>query len=163
MSSESGRNLSQEELKQLNIPQNFQRERHTQEAVSTAPQMAEPPESMPEVHPTEAEWLELRNMLDELIWCEEQQIKLLERLLSRPINYATKNQADLMTKELTAIRTQLEQAGRPKERRFSLRLPKLHLPRLSPALLLIPVIALVLWAVWSSWGTLWSAIGSLLP
>ena len=172
MSSESGRDLSMEALKILNMPQPLQREQNMQEtalastmkeASETASQQTEQSMPLPEVHPTGQEWQDLTNMLDELIWCGEQQIKLLERLPSRPINCATKEQADMMTKELTAIRTQLEQAGWPKERRFSLRLTKLHLPCLSPALLLIPVIAMVLWAVWSSWGTLWSAISSLLP
>ena len=70
--------------------------------------------------------------------------------------------ADLVTGEgCGAIRTILEQAGEKNVRRISL--PRLHLPRLSPALLLIPVILIVCWAVWHSWGTLWSEIKMLLP
>lgn len=57
-----------------------------------------------------------------------------------------------------------EQAGKPKEKRFSLpsiSLPSLYLPRLSPALLLIPVVLLVLWAMWYSLDALWSVISML--
>jgi hypothetical protein len=57
---------------------------------------------------------------------------------------------------------QIEQAGRKSEKRFSLHLPKIHLPHLSPALLLIPVILLVCWAMWHSWDTLWSALNMML-
>ena len=57
-----------------------------------------------------------------------------------------------------------EQAGNPKEKRFSLpriSLPSLYLPRLSPALLLIPVVLFVLWTMWYSWDALWSVISML--
>ena len=57
-----------------------------------------------------------------------------------------------------------EQAGKPKEKRFSLpriSLPSLYLPRLSPALLLIPVVMFVLWTMWYSLDTLWNVIRML--
>jgi len=46
-------------------------------------------------------------------------------------------------------------------RRISL--PHLHLPCLSPAWLLIPVILLVLWAMWHSWDTLWNGLRTMFP
>lgn len=168
MSLESGRDLSMEDLKNRNMPQNFQREQHTQEPVptstvqeATAPPSTEPP--VPEVHPTEAEWSELLTMLRALYRTTAAQNRNVERLISKPILYTTKAQVDTLTTELMAIRTHLEQAGRPKERRFSLHLPRLHLPHLSPALLLVPPILLALWVAWSSLDTLWNAISSILP
>lgn len=80
--------------------------------------------------------------------------------------HPTREQIAALARDAAAIRSLLEQAGKKNEQRFSLRLPRLphpHLPRPSSALLLIPVIALVFWAAWSSWGTLWSAIRMLLP
>ena len=57
-----------------------------------------------------------------------------------------------------------EQAGEPKEKRFSppkICLPSLYLPRLSPALLWIPVVLVALWAMWYSLDTAWNAIRPL--
>ena len=162
MSLESGRAYSQEELKQLNMPQSLRREQTAQEPEPTQ-QATEPTTPTPEVHPTQPEWSELLTMFSALYRTTAAQNRLLERLISKPSIYATKEQADTLTRELTAIRTQLEQAGKKKERRCSLRLPRLRLPRLSPALLLIPPILLALWVVWSSLGTLWNAISSILP
>ena len=169
MSLESGKDLSMEDLKNRNMPQSLRREQTAQEPAPTSTvreptqQATEPPAPMPEVHPTQPEWSELLTMLSALYRSTAAQNRLLERLISKPIIYATREQADTLTRELTAIRTQLEQAGKKKERRCSLRLPRLRLPRLSPALLLIPPILLALWVVWSSLGTLWSAISPLLP
>ena len=165
MSLESGRAYSQEELKQLNMPQSLRREQTAQEPAPTSTvqeltqQATEPPAPMPEVHPTQPEWSELLTMLSALYRTTAAQ----NRLISKPSIYATREQADTLTRELAAIRTLLEQAGKKKERRCSLRLPRLRLPRLSPALLLIPPILLALWVAWSSLDTLWNAISSILP
>lgn len=147
MSLESGREYSLEELKRLNA------------SPSTEPLSPTPPI---EVHPTQEEWHDLLTKLSALYRVTTAQNELLTRLVKKPIIYATPEQAEEITRQLSLIRTILEQAGKLKERRFSLRLPKPHLPRLSPALLLIPAILLVLWAAWSSWGTLWNAIRTLL-
>ena len=117
----------------------------------------------PATHPTEQEWVAMLSALDALNRRTAALADLVRELYRQAGTHPTRDQVTALTRDVAAIRTQLEQAGRPKERRFSLGLPKLDLPRLSPALLLIPVIALVLWAAWSSWGTLWSAISSLLP
>ena len=69
------------------------------------------------------------------------------------------------------MRAELKQAGKKRERRFSLpriRLPKLHLPYISWSRLLLGLTALaltggVLWAVWSSLEKLWNMMHTLIP
>ena len=73
-------------------------------------------------------------------------------------------QMDELLKAVKHLERMAEQAGKQKEKRFSLpriRLPSLYLPRLSPALLLIPVVLFVLWTMWCSWDALWSVISTL--
>ena len=152
MNLESEKKLSMEELKQRNLPQN----------------PASPPEQPPmpvpvELHPTQEDWAELLTMLSALYRMTAAQYDLEERRISQSTLSPTREQIAALAQDVTAKRNLLEQAGKKKEQRFSLRLPKPHLPHLSPVLLLIPVIALVLWEAWSSWGTLWSAIRMLLP
>lgn len=152
MSLESDSRLSMEELKQRNLPQ------------QSLPPAPEPPQmQMPsEQHPTQEEWNDLLNTLEYLSCQMAAQNNLLERIACRPIIYATKEQAATISEQLSRIQTQLEQAGKKKERRYLLHLPRIKLPHLSPALLLIPVILLVLWAAWWSWDTLWSALKMML-
>ena len=125
MNLESGKELSLEELKRLNQP----------EQVTSA---------------------QLLKRLDDAVYNQgviHGSILDLEEQVS-----SLKTQLDTLTKL-----TIQQQAGKPKERRFSpprIRLPRL---RLSPALLLIPVILLVCWAMWYSWDTLWSMLRMMLP
>lgn len=152
MNLESEKKLSMEELKQRNLPQ----------------KPASPPEQPPvsisvEQHPTQEEWAELLMALASLNRRTATQAALVRELSQQAGTQPTREQVAALARDVAAIRSLIEQAGKKKEQRFSLRLPKPHLTRLSPALLLIPVIALVLWAAWSSWGTLWSAIRMLLP
>ena len=73
-------------------------------------------------------------------------------------------QMDELLKEVKYLEQMAEQAGKQKEKRFSLpriSLPSLEFPHLSPALLLIPVVLFVLWTMWYSWDALWSVISTL--
>ena len=84
---------------------------------------------------------------------------------------STQAQLEALARDVAQIRAELKQAGKKRERRFSLpriRLPKLHLPYISWSSLLLglmslPLIGGVLWAVWSSWEKLWSAAQTMLP
>ena len=59
------------------------------------------------------------------------------------------------------IRRLLEQAGKKRERRFSL--PKIRLPRPSLEWLLVPAVLLGLLALWYGWATLWNGLTALFP
>ena len=89
------------------------------------------------------------------------QLKKVSELLAQS---PTRTQMDELLKAVKHLEQMAEQAGKPKEKRFSLpsiSLPSLYLPRLSPALLLIPVVLVALWAMWYSLDALWDVISTL--
>lgn len=167
MNSESGQRLSVEELKRLNQP--------------PAPSVpATPPDA-----PTRQDWDDLLAALTALYRLESTNSGRLERLeasigpqeallraLGRQVGQLpTQAQLEALAGDAAQMRAELKQAGKKRERRFSLpriRLPKLHLPYISWSRLLLGLTALsltggVLWVVWFSWEKLWSATQTLLP
>ena len=167
MNSESGQRLSVEELKRLNQP--------------PAPSVpATPPDA-----PTRQDWDDLLAALTALYRLESTNSGRLERLeasvgpqeallraLGRQVGQLpTQAQLEALAGDVAQMRAELKQAGKKRERRFSLprlRLPKLHLPYISWSRLLLGLTALsltggVLWVVWFSWEKLWSATQTLLP
>ena len=167
MNSESGQRLSVEELKRLNQP--------------PAPSVpATPPDA-----PTRQDWDDLLAALTALYRLESTNSGRLERLeasvgpqeallraLGRQVGQLpTQAQLEALARDVAQMRAELKQAGKKRERRFSLpriRLPKLHLPYISWSRLLLGLTALsltggVLWVVWFSWEKLWSAAQTLLP
>ena len=149
MSSESERELSMEELKRLNHPQGSLTR---QEPTTTA---------QPEPHPTQAEWTELMSTLASMERRVSAQEALVWEISKRPRTYPTQEQITALARDVAAVREMMQQAGKRRERRISLPRLHLHIPHLSPAWLLIPVILLVLWAMWHSWDTLWNALRTL--
>ena len=167
MNSESGQRLSVEELKRLNQP-------------PTTPVPTTPPSS-----PMRQDWNDLLAALGALYQLESTNSDRLERLeasvgpqeallraLGRQVGQLpTQAQLEALAGDVAQMRAELKQAGKKRERRFSLpriRLPKLHLPYISWSSLLLglmslPLIGGVLWAVWSSWEKLWSAAQTMLP
>ena len=91
----------------------------------------------------------------------------LLRALSRQMGQLpTQAQLEALAREVAQMRAELQQAGKKRERHFSL--PKPHLPYIPWSSLLLRLTALVLtggvlWAVWFSWEKLWSAAQTLLP
>ena len=167
MNSGSGQRLSTEELKRLNQP--------------PAPSVpAAPPDA-----PTGQNWDDLPAALTALYRLEKTNSDRLERLeasvgpqeallraLGRQVGQLpTQAQLEALAGDVAQMRAELKQAGKKRERRFSLprlRLPKLHLPYISWSRLLLGLTALsltggVLWVVWFSWEKLWSATQTLLP
>lgn len=167
MNLESGQRLSVEELKRLNQP--------------PAPSVpATPPDA-----PTRQDWDDLLAALTALYRLESTNSGRLERLeasvgpqeallraLGRQVGQLpTQAQLEALAGDVAQMRAELKQAGKKRERRFSLpriRLPKLHLPYISWSRLLLGLTALsltggVLWAVWFSWEKLWSVAQTLLP
>ena len=166
MNSESGQRLSVEELKRLN-----------QAPGPSIP--ATPPDA-----PARQDWDDLLAALTALYRLESTNSGRLERLeasvgpqeallraLGRQVGQLpTQAQLEALAGDVAQMRAELKQAGKKRERRFSLpriRLPKLHLPYISWSRLLLGLTALsltggVLWAVWFSWEKLWSAAQTLI-
>ena len=144
MSSESERKLSMEELKQLNRPQALES--------STTP----PP---PMVLLPAADWNMLLNQLERLEASVGAQEALL-RALSRQVGQCpTREQTEALARDVAQIREALQQAGKKKERRFSL--PKLRLPYIPWSRLFLGLVTLLLtgaalWVLWSSWEKIWN-------
>ena len=167
MNSESGQRLSVEELKRLNQP-----------AAPSVP--ATPPDD-----PTRQDWENLLAAVSALCRLESTNSGRLERLeasaaaqeallraLSRQMGQLpTQAQLEALARDVAQMRAELQQAGKKRERHFSLprlRLPKLRLPDISWSSLLLGLTALaltggVLWAVWFSWEKLWNMMHTLLP
>ena len=158
MNSGSEKKLSMDELLEKNRPA----------------QMAQPPAQEltppPEVHPTKKEWEDLQNHLCTLRHHTERQIGYLKKINELLVQLPTRTQMDELLKAVKHLEQMSEQAGKQKERHFSLssiRLPRLSLPDIPWTSLLLGLAALaltglVLWVVWSSLDTLWSAARGLL-
>ena len=142
MSSESERRLSTEELKRL--------KRLNQPSKAAPPPMALLPA---------ADWNLLLNQLERLEASVGAQEALL-RALSRQVGQCTtREQTEALARDVAQIREALQQAGKKKERRFSL--PKLCLPYIPWSRLFLGLAALLLtgaalWVLWSSWEKIWN-------
>ena len=152
MNSTSEKKLSMDELMERNRP--------APTAKPTVQGQAPPPE----VHPMKEEWAEMMECICTLTRHAERQTVYLMKVSELLAQFPTRTQVDELLKMVQHLEQMAEQAGKPKEKRFSLpsiSLPSLYLPRLSPALLLIPVVLVVLWAMWYSLDALWSVISML--
>ena len=162
MSSESEQRLSLEELKQRNRSQCVQ--------MMTTPSAA----------PTKQDWEDLLTAVSALYRLERINSDRLERLeasvaaqealfraLSRQVGQLpTQSQLEALAGDVAQMRAELKQAGKKRERHFSM--PKPHLPYIPWSSLLLGLTALVLtggvlWAVWFSWEKLWNMMHTLLP
>ena len=152
MNSGSEKKLSMDELMARNRP-----------APTPQPTVQEqiPP---PKVHPTKEEWEEMMECICTLTRHTERQSVYLKKVSELLAQLPAQAQMDELLKVVKHLEQMAEQAGKQKEKRFSLpriSLPSLEFPRLSPALLLIPVVLFVLWTMWYSWDALWSVISTL--
>ena len=162
MNSESGWRLSVEELKRLNQP--------------LAPSIPDtPPDS-----PTRQDWDELLAAVSALYRLESTNGDRLERLeasvgaqetrtwaLSRQVGQlSTREQMEVLAREVAQVRAELKQAGKKKE--ISISPPSLEsalsvLIWLALILLAAMVGMVVLQAIWSGLAALWSAVRMLIP
>ena len=152
MNSESEKRLSMDELMARNRP--------APTAKLTVQEQTPPPEA----HPTQEEWVEKVESICTLTRHTERQSVYLKKLSELLAQLPTQAQMDELLKAVKHLEQMAEQAGKQKEKRFSLpriSLPSLEFPRLSPTLLLIPVVLFVLWTMWYSWDALWSVISTL--
>ena len=162
MNSGSGRRLSTEELKRLN-------------QLSTTLVPTTPPDT-----PTRQDWDDLLAALTALYRQESTNSGRLERLeasvgpqeallraLGRQVGQLpTQAQLEALAGDVAQMRAELKQAGKKRERHFSL--PRPRLPYIPWSSLLLGLAALlltggVLWAVWFSWEKLWNMMQTLIP
>ena len=163
MNSESEKKLSMDELLEKNRPAQM-----AQATPQPPTQELIPP---PEVHPTKAEWEDLQSGLCTLGHLTERQTGYLKKVSELLAQLPTRTQMDELLKVVKHLEKMSEQAGKRNEKCFSLsgiRLPRLSLPDIPWISLLLGLAALaltglVLWVVWFSLDTLWSAARGLLP
>ena len=154
MNSGSEKKLSMDELLEKNRPTQM---------VQTTPQELTPP---PKVHPTKAEWEDLQSDLYTLEYHTERQTGYLKKVSELLAQFPTRTQMDELLKAVKHLEQMSEQAGKQKERHFSLpsiRLPRLRLPHLDGptwAVLLMGIAALLL--LWWGLDTVWSSLSLLL-
>lgn len=162
MNSGSEKKLSMDELLEKNRP--------AQMAQATPQLPAQELTPPPEDHPTKVEWEDLQSDLYTLGYHTERQIGYLKKVSELLAQLPTQTQMDELLKAVKHLEQMSEQAGKRNEKRFSLpniRLPRLSLPDIPWTSLLLGLAALaltglVLWVVWSSLDTLWSAARGLL-
>ena len=163
MNSGSEKKLSMDELLEKNRP--------AQMAQATPQLPAQELTPPPEDHPTKVEWEDLQSDLYTLGYHTQRQTGYLKKISELLAQLPTRTQMDELLKAVKHLEQMSEQAGKRNEKRFSLpgiRLPRASLPDIPWASLLLGLAALaltglVLWVVWSSLDTLWSAARGLLP
>lgn len=120
----------------------------------------------PKVHPTKEEWENLQSDLYTLGYLTERQTAYLKGINELLAQFPTRTQMDELLKAVKHLEQMSEQAGKQKEKRFSLpniSLPRLRLPLLDgptwAVLLMVTATLLLLW-----WGldTVWSSLSLLL-
>ena len=162
MNSGSEKKLSMDELLEKNRPAQM-----VQTTQPPAQELTPPPED----HPTKAEWEDLQSALYTLGDHTERQIGYLKKVSELLAQLPPQTQMDELLKAVKHLEQMSEQAGKQKERHFSLpgiKLPRLSLPDIPWTSLLLGLAALaltglVLWVVWSSLDTLWNVVKTLLP
>ena len=153
--------------KELSMDELLERNRPAQALYCPPAQEQTPP---PKVHPTNEEWEDLQSDLYTPGYLTERQTAYLKKINELLVQLPTRTQMDELLKAVKHLEQMSEQAGKQKERHFSLssiRLPRLSLPDIPWTSLLLGLAALaltglVLWVVWSSLDTLWSAARGLL-
>ena len=150
MSSEFDKRLSLEELKQLNQPQ------------------AQPPvPAPPETHPTAEEWEELKACISAQYKVTMAIYDWTKRQCVRAELDSMEKQMEELTQEVKLVSETLEQAGKKRERRFSIpriTLPRIPLPHLDgPTLFYLVLLLAGLVVLWLNWEKLSSVLAMILP
>ena len=157
MNSGSEKKLSMDELMALNQP--------VQTAQSTPQPTAQEPTPPPEAYPTKEEWEDLVEYLYTLGYHAERQAGHQKKISESLAQLPTRAQMDELLKAVKRLEEMAEQAGKKKEKRFSIpsiRLPKLHLPESDwPTVVTIVMALAVLVLMWWAWGGDWSSLSLL--
>jgi Tfp pilus assembly protein PilO len=146
-----------DELMALNQP--------VQTAQSTPQPTAQEPTPPPEAYPTKEEWEDLVEYLYTLGYHAERQAGHQKKISESLAQLPTRAQMDELLKAVKRLEEMAEQAGKKKEKRFSIpsiRLPKLHLPESDwPTVVTILMALAVLFLMWWAWGGDWSSLSLL--
>ena len=166
MNSGSEKKLSMDELLEKNRPAQTAQTTSALTVQSTPQPLAQEQTPTPEAHPTKEDWKDLQSDLYTLGYHAERQTSYLKKVSELLEQLPTRTQVDEVLKVLKHLEQMSEQAGKPKEKRFSLpniRLPRLHMPHISiPALISLLIAAAALLLLWWGLDTVWSS-SSLLP
>ena len=157
MSLGSEQKLSMKELKQLHQPTPIQQEPPVVQPTTVQEQT--PP---PEAHPTKEEWEEMMDYLYTLGYHAERQTGQLKKISELLEQLPTRTQMDELLKVVKHLEQMSEQAGKQKEKRFSLPSIRLRLPHPDGptwVVLLMAVAALLL--LWWGLDTVWNGLSLL--
>ena len=136
-----------------------------QTAQSTPQPTAQEPTPPPEAYPTKEEWEDLVEYLYTLGYHAERQAGHQKKISESLAQLPTRAQMDELLKAVKSLEEMAEQAGKKKEKRFSIpsiRLPKLHLPESDwPTVVTILMALAVLFLMWWAWGGDWSSLSLL--
>ena len=134
-------------------------------AQPTPPPTAQEPTPHPEAHPTKAEWEDLIEYLYTLGYHAERQAGQMKKISELLAQLPTRAQMDELLKAVKRLEQMEEQAGKPKEKRFSLpsiRPPRLYLPEWDwPTVVTILMALAVLFLMWWAWAGDWSSLSLL--
>ena len=150
MNSESEKKLSMDELLEKNRP--------APTAKLTVPESTPPPEA----HPTKEEWEEMMDYLYTLGYHAEKQASYLKKVSELLERFPTQTQMDELLKTVKHLEQMSEQAGKPKEKHFSLPGIRLRLPHLDGPTIVVLLMAMAALLL-LSWGldTVWSSLSLL--
>ena len=165
MNSGSEKKLSMDELLEKNRPAQTVQTTSALTVQSMPQPQAQEQTPFPEVHLTKEDWEDLQSDLYTLGYHAERQTGYLKKISELLAQLPTQTQMDELLKAVRHLEQMSEQAGKPKEKRFSLpniRLPRLHLPHLDGptwVVLLMAMAALLL--LWSAWAGDWNNLSLL--
>ena len=119
----------------------------------------------PEAHPTKEEWEEIMDYLYTLGYHAERQTGHLKKVSELLEQLPTRTQTDELLKAVQHLEQMSEQAGKLKEKRFSLpgiRLPRPRLPYLDgPTWTVLLMAAAALLLLWWGLDTVWNSLSLL--
>lgn len=166
MNSGSEKKLSMDELLEKNRPAQTVQATSALTVQSTPQLLAQEQTPLLEVHPTKEEWEDLQSDLYALGYHAERQTGYLKKVSELLEQLPTRTQVDELSKAVKHLEQMIEQAGKPKEKSFSLpsiSLPRLRLPHLDGptwVVLLMALAALLL--LWWRLDGVWSNLSRLL-
>ena len=159
MNSGSEKKLSMDELLEKNRPAQTAQTTSALTVQSTPQPLAQEQTPTPEVHPTKEDWEDLQSDLYTLGYHAERQTGYLKKVNEVLVQLPTRTQMDELLKVLKHLEQMSEQAGKQKEKRFSLpgirpRLPHLDGPTVVVLLMAVAVLLLLWWGLDTVWNGL---------
>ena len=115
-----------------------------------------------EAYPTKEEWEEMMDYLYTLGYHAERQTGLLKKTSEPLEQLPTRTQMDELLKTVKHLEQMSEQAGKPREKRFSLPSIRLRLPHLDgPTVVVLLMAGAALFLLWWGLDTVWNSLNLL--